>query len=67
MVGDYTALDNQIVEMVMFAKKNGLKRLVIREDVIEIEFHNKDAVDLGAYDSSGSDCTTYYYTDEETN
>ena len=66
-MGDYTALDNQIVEMVMFAKKNGLKRLLIRDDTIEIEFHSKDAVDLDAYNSSGPDCTTYYYTDEEAN
>lgn len=66
-MGDYTALDNQIVEMVMFAKKNGLRRLVIREDTIEIEFHNKEPGELGAYDNTGSDCTTYYYADEETN
>lgn len=66
-MGKHSALDDQIVEMIMFAKKNGLRRLIIREDAIEIEFQRSDAVDLGAYDNSGPDCTSYYYNDEETN
>ena len=53
-MGRYTALDDRIVEMVMFAKKSGLKKLIIREPVSE-------------FNGTSADCTSYYYTDEEVN
>ena len=66
-MGNYTALDDRIVEMVMFAKKNGLKRLIIREDSVVIEFHDKEPEPVSNFNGTAADGTTYYYTDEEVN
>ena len=66
-MGRYTALDDRIVEMVMFAKKSGLKKLIIREDSVVIEFHDKEPEPVSDFNGTSADCTSYYYTDEEVN
>ena len=66
MVGKYTALDDQIVEMVMFMRKNGVKRLVMTDSGIEIEFQDRGPMSVyPELNSTGSDETSYYYIDKD--
>jgi hypothetical protein len=68
VVGDYTALDDRIIEMVMFMRKNGVKRLVMTDGGIEIEFQDQSPVTaFSEFDSTGSDETSYYYNDKDKN
>ena len=70
-MGKHTALDNQIVEMVLFMKKNGVQRLVMNDDSIEIVFQSRGTMavyETGIqYESTGSDETSYYYVDKDKN
>ncbi len=68
MVGKYSALDDQIVEMVMFMRKNGVKRLVMTDSGIEVEFQGRGPMNVyPEFSSTGSDETSYYYNDKDEN
>ena len=68
MVGKYSTLDNQVIEMVMFMRKNGVKRLVMTDTGLEIEFQDKpQARAFPEFDATGPDETSYYYNDKEKN
>jgi len=65
-VGKYTALDDRIVEMIAYMRKNKVKRLVMAEDAIEIEFQDESPEgsfplwSLGNSDDTAPDETSYY-------
>ena len=67
-MGEYTALDDRVVEMVMFMRKNGVKRLIMTDGGVEIEFQDAATQLYGShFDSTGSDETSYYSLDKEKN
>ena len=55
----------------MFMKKNGVQRLVMNDDSIEIVFQSRGTMavyETGLqYESTGSDETSYYYVDKDKN
>ena len=68
MVGKYTALDDQIVEMVMFMRKNGVKRLAMTDGGIDIEFQDRGPMSVyPEINSTGPDETSHYYNDKDKN
>lgn len=67
-MGKYSTLDNQVIEMVMFMRKNGVRRLVMTDTGLEIEFQDKpDTRAFPEFDTTGPDETSYYYNDKEKN
>ena len=67
-MGKYTALDDQLVEMVIFMRKNGVKRLVMTDGGIEIEFQDRGPMNVYPdFDATGPDETSYYYNDKDKN
>lgn len=72
-MGKYTSLDEQIVEMVIFMRKNGVQRLVMTDGGIEIEFQDMPAKKnvpvwgRDSYNDTTSDETSYYSMDKDKN
>ena len=66
MVGKYSALDDRIVEMIGYMRKNGVKRLIMQDDAIEVEFQERsDSDDMavwvrGGHNDTSPDETSYY-------
>ena len=68
MVGNYSALDERVIEMVMLMRKNGVKRLVMADNGIDIEFQDQTPVTaFPEFDATGPDETSYYYNDKDKN
>ena len=64
-MGEYTALDDRVVEMVMFMRKNGVKRLVMTDEGVDIEFQDDSPQFLSSsFNSTGPDETSYYFNKE---
>jgi len=54
--------------MVMFMRKNGVKRLVMTDSGIEVEFQDRGPMNVyPELNSTGSDETSYYYIDKDKN
>jgi len=56
MVGEYTALDNDIVELVIFLKKHGVRHFILADGVVDIAFQS-GPFPASAYDHANSDST----------
>ena len=68
MVGNNSALDERGIEMVMFMRKNGVKRLIMADNGIDIEFQDQTPVTaFPEIDTTGTDETSYYYNDKDKN
>jgi len=68
MVGDYPALDDRIMELIIFMRTNGVSKLRVSEDFMDIEFNDSAPPSrLSEFDPSGPDETSYYSYEKDKN
>ena len=70
MVGEHTSLGGELVDTVLFLRKNRVQHIVVTEDLIDIRFHEEPSPPAARYGVqsvgvAGSDETSNYSMDKD--
>jgi hypothetical protein len=70
MVGEHTSLDGELVDTVLFLRKNRVQHIVVTDGLVDIRFHEEPSAPAAHYgvesvEMAGSDETSNYCIDKD--